>query len=190
MEYMEYVEKKIRTGDKKGRLLRDPYTSNLSPILARIERLMEDKGSFSLIKHGSTTTVGLVKGEHFGIPFDIMVKRFNYKGMLHSIAKKITGTRAKHLYRINLKLFEKGLNVPRPIGFMEAMDMKKAFYISEYEETAGNLATLYVNGLFRERNDIAPYLAKTLARWHLSGAVHGDLKWSNILVAKDGAHLR
>ena len=27
------------------------------------------------------------------------------------------------------------------------------------------------------------------AEWHLSGAVHGDLKWSNILVQKSGKEL-
>jgi len=183
------MELNVRIKDKRGKLLNTPYAPRIMTILEDIEGVVRNRECFSIIKDGSTTTVGFVKGGMFGIPFDIALKRFNYRyrGMLHTIAKRIAGTRARRLYGINLKFFKKGLCVPQPLGFLEAADAKNSFYISRYEEVIDNLASLYVckKGLFNRIDRLASRLAQTIAKWHLSGAVHGDLKWTNILVAKD-----
>ncbi len=42
----------------------------------------------------------------------------------------------------------------------------------------------FSQGLLQEGREIFPALARAMARWHLAGAVHGDMKWPNILVRK------
>ena len=105
----------------------------------------------------------------------------NYKGALHSLARKIIGSRARRLYNVTVKLFEKGFNVPPPIGFIEKRDA--SFYFSSFIENSENLWVAYKE--CQRPKELANGFASTLAGWHMKGAVHGDLKWSNILVRKN-----
>lgn len=143
-----------------------------------------NKGRFTLIKDGTTTTVGIIEGQGFGLDpdFDLLVKRFNYKGPLHSLARRLSGSRARHLFEVSLELFKKGLSVAEPMGFIEDEGEKNSFYFSRYVPGAENLATMYVEGRFDDPPAIASGLGGVLSSWHASGAVHGDLKWTNILV--------
>lgn len=47
---------------------------------------------------------------------------------------------------------------------------------------------LLKEGCFNNR--VARQLANTVATWHIAGAVHGDLKWSNILMQEDSGETR
>jgi len=146
---------------------------------------------FSLKKHDATTTAGVVSGDAFGLPHDLFVKRFNYKSFFNFLLKYITGGRAKHLWDINLKLYEKGLSVPMPVGCIKPSFKEKiSFYISAVINNADNLGNIYKRGLFNEPEKIAIITGKAVSEFHMSGAVHGDLKWSNILIQKNADEWR
>ncbi len=169
----------LRRGDVKGRFRKGQFGRAFESLFKDIASKSAD---IRILKDGASTTVGVMRGQGFSLPFDLVIKRFKYKGALHSMAKRVAGSRARLLYRVNLKLFENDLKVPCPVGFMEGF--KDSFYCSEYIEGSDNLAAMYENGFFGEPRKFAGDLARALSAWHLKGAVHGDLKWTNILVRK------
>lgn len=184
---MKPVDMKIDTSRVRGRFLKTPHTRNIASVVWDMDRLASE-GRLSFIKKGASTTVGVLYGKQFDIPFDMLVKRINSRGRLHSLIKRLSGSRAARLYGVTCKLFAKGLNVPEPLGFLDARNHKSSFYISKYID-APNLAVIYKDGAFKDMPGLAKELSAALSDWHLSGAVHGDLKWPNILVAKTGKGL-
>lgn len=145
-----------------------------------------DKGtSFTLKKHDVSTTVGVIKGADFGLPRDLLLKRFNYRGFFDFLIHAIFNGRAKRLWGKNLLLYRKGLPVPEPLTYIESsLKRKNAFFISSVIDNAESLSGLYREGVVPNNKELVRQLAETIARWHLSGAVHGDLKWPNILIQK------
>lgn len=129
----------------------------------------------------------MMDGSVFRYPGALWVKRFNNRGFFDFIVKKIVGSRARRLYKINLRLYEKGLPVSVPLAYVDpSLREKSSFYISTVIDNASNLSELYRDGLVSKNRKLVQQLAETIARWHLGGAVHGDLKWPNILVQGDG----
>lgn len=177
---MKRKEIDIKLPGGAGRVLECPHSGSMVSLLENIDGVMAGVG-WLLMKDGSSTTVGVIKGELFSIPFDILVKRVNYKGALHWLVKKIVGSRVRRLYNVTISLFEKGLDVPRPIGFIEKR--RASFYLSSFIENSENLWAAYKG--CESPKELAKEFASALAGWHMKGAVHGDLKWSNILVRKN-----
>lgn len=150
-----------------------------------LDSIIETKKSFLLKKHDISTTVGILMGKDFGFPCDLLVKRFNYRGFFDFLAHKISKDRAKRLWEKNLELYNEGLPVPKPIAFIESsLKHRNSFFISSVISDAERLSHLYRNGKIKNKG-FTMRLAETIAGWHLKGAVHGDLKWPNILVQEN-----
>ena len=143
--------------------------------------------SFFLKKHDFSTTVGILKGGDFGLSRDLLVKRFNDRGIFDFMLHRLFNRRARRLWKRNLMLYNKGLPVPEPLSYEEAsLRQRNAFFFSSVIEDAESLWSLYRKGHFSEDSGLLERLAGTIAGWHLRGAVHGDLKWPNILVQSTG----
>ncbi|UCF87358.1 MAG: hypothetical protein JSV71_01220 [Nitrospiraceae bacterium] len=150
-----------------------------------LDTIINKNTSFDLIKHDTATTVGILKGNKFGLPHNLLVKRFNSRGFFDFIVRKIFGSRARRLWHITLKFYNRGLPVPKPVTFIDpSFRLKNSFYLSIFINNADNLANIYKKGAFHKPEHIAHQLAQTIAQWHLAGGGHGDLKWSNILFQK------
>lgn len=151
-----------------------------------------DKGeSFSRMKHDRSTTVGVMKGEVIGLTGLVLVKRFNFKGFFDFLLKIVSGGRAYRLWKISRRLLDKGLPVPFPLAYAgPSFRWRHSCFLSSYIKDAENLGALYKKEGFREPGRMAENLGRAVAAWHLSGAVHGDLKWSNILLRKEGEEWR
>lgn len=143
-----------------------------------------DKGeAFTLKKHDRTITVGALRGSVLGFGQDLLVKRFNFRGLLDCAFRSLFLSRAKRLWNINQRLFARGLPVPRPVCYVRpSFHRKNSFFISSLIENAQNLGYIYKRGLFSEPEKLAAVLSKAISTWHMAGAVHGDLKWSNIML--------
>lgn len=159
---------------------------NLRGLLPdNLNAIIDERKSFSLKKEDISTTVGIISGCDLGLPHDLLVKRFNYRGFFDFLIHLLFNDRAKRLWDISLSLYEKGLPVPRPVSYVKLSFMQRnAFYLSSVIENAESLWKVYKRGSFRENGSLTEELARTIADWHLKGAVHGDLKWPNILVQK------
>ena len=151
----------------------------------RLDDLMQDTGVFTLKKHDTSTTAGIMDGRVFGLSEPVWVKRFNYRGPLKFTVKKIFGSRARRLFTVSRLLSEKGLPVPQPLYYIEpSFKEKNAFYVCSVIGDAENLYELFTQGVLQGNRELLFALAHTMASWHLAGAVHGDMKWPNILVRK------
>ncbi|MFZ5998719.1 MAG: lipopolysaccharide kinase InaA family protein [Nitrospirota bacterium] len=148
----------------------------------QLSALLNSDERFFLKKHGRSTTVGRVNGDVLGLPCNVWVKRFNNKGTIDFLLKRIFGSRAKHLWRISKEMCKRELPVPMPIAYFEpSLEQKDSFFLSSVVEHAVSLGELYKNGQFHDPESIAQRLGETMAKWHMAGAVHGDMKWPNIM---------
>jgi len=168
----------------RGVLSRSQSSQSSFQLLPEDLDAIIDKGeAFTLKKHDRTTTVGVLMGRVFGFGQDLLVKRFNFRGPLDFAFRSLFLSRAKRLWNINQRLFARGLPVPRPVCYVRpSFRRKNSFFISSLIENAQNLGYIYTRGLFREPEKLAAILGKAISTWHLAGAVHGDLKWSNIML--------
>jgi hypothetical protein len=156
-----------------------------------IDLFIDKKTGFTLKKHDASTTVGIMKGSNFGFPCDLLVKRFNYRGFLDFMIHRLFHGRARRLWSTNLLLYRKGLPVPEPYTYTEAsLKQKNAFFLSSVIDDAESLSGWYRKGIVAGNRGLVRKLAETVAHWHCSGAVHGDLKWPNILIQDNGGTYR
>ena len=156
------------------------------PLPINLNAVVDSSKSFELKKQDGTTTAGIIKGNDFGLPHDLFVKRFNYRGFFDFLIHQFSNDRAKRLWERSLSLYKKNLPVPEPLSFIRSSFKKRnAFYLSRVVENAESLWNIYKKGVFQENHALLQLLARTIAEWHVKGAVHGDLKWPNILVQKE-----
>jgi len=151
-----------------------------------------DSGLFSslsagILKNCRSTTIMSLRGREFALGYDLCVKRINYKGLPHFLHKKIFGNRARRLWDMNTALLKKGISVPKPVGFLEPVFFRERvfYYISEFIGDAVPLA----GAVGQDEEKVALLIGKFIAQFHLSGALHGDLKWENIIIKKDKPYL-
>jgi tRNA A-37 threonylcarbamoyl transferase component Bud32 len=160
-------------------------------LRADLNTIIDKRESFFLKKHDFSTTVGILKGSDFGLSRDLLVKRFNYRGFFDFVLHKLFNSRAKRLWKTSLRLYREGLSVPEPVAYEEAsFQQRNSFFFSSVIEDAESLWSLYRKGFLGEESGLLERLAGTIAEWHLRGAVHGDLKWPNILVQSTGEGYR
>jgi hypothetical protein len=153
------------------------------PRPEEIDRIMDKGTGFILKKHDASTTVGIMEGSNFGFPCNLLVKRFNYRGFFDFVVHRLFDGRARRLWSRNLLLYRKGLPVPEPFTYTEAsLKQRNAFFISSVISDAESLSGCYRKGIVQANRGLVRKLAETIAHWHCSGAVHGDLKWPNILL--------
>jgi len=145
-------------------------------------------GGMQILKDCRSTTLAFINGREFGLEYDLCLKRINYKGLPHFLSKKIFGNRASRLWKINNSLLKKGIPVPHPIGFLEPVSFRRKvfYYISEFIGNAFQLAECIVT----DGEKTALLVGKSIADFHNAGYIHGDLKWENIILKRDGANYR
>jgi tRNA A-37 threonylcarbamoyl transferase component Bud32 len=162
------------------------FQSSFQLLPEDLDSVIDKGGAFTLVKHDRTTTVGILNGRVFGLGQDMLIKRFNSRGLLDFALRSLFFSRARRLWKINQQLSERGLPVPRPVCyFRPSFRRKNSFFISSLIEESRSLGDVYKRGLFREPEKLAVVLGKAISAWHMAGAVHGDLKWSNIMLQRN-----
>ena len=120
---------------------------------------------------------------------DVVVKRYNHKGLWHSLRHTLKGSRAKKCWLFGhwLKCLE--IPVAKPLAFIELRHcgiIRQSYILNDYIE--GRNIRDYVNQPDLDENTREQVRAKTLA---LLGQIvehritHGDLKATNILICDD-----
>lgn len=133
------------------------------------------------------TVVGIVKGAALGYSGTLFLKRFNYRSFPDFLYKRFFGSRARRLWKISHALRERGLPVPEPIAYLEpTLKCRESFFICSGIEDSDNLALFFRQGRVHDPALMGREVASLLARFHNAGAVHGDMKWHNMLVKNAG----
>lgn len=164
---------------------------NFEPLKSEfIQDVIENSKAFVLKKNDFSTTVGILQGKAINKNYDLLIKRFNYRGVFDFLIHKLFNKdRAERLWKKNLMLYNKGIPVPIPLQYIKAtFKEKNAFFISTVLSDTENLSEIYRKNLLDKEENLNKQLAISIANFHNLGAIHGDLKWPNILVQADNSY--
>jgi hypothetical protein len=151
--------------------------------------------SGSLLKSTRSTRSALVELDNpreDGEREKLYVKEFRYKGSIHALKPLISQHRAQVMWKVSWHLLSHTIPIPEPEGYL----LKKrgpiclgGYYCSKAIPKCPNLYELAKDvRQLRERlgrGGLSQVLAQNIAKMHGSGATHGDLKWSNILIHEE-----
>ncbi len=173
----------IRCGPWRG--LADRRLSEavgLDKITAGLDETMSQG---QILKDGRTSFVSRVKLG--GI--EIVVKRYNHKGLLHSLRHTLKKSRAKRSWLNANRLLLVGIATPRPLAYVEEYRgplLHRSYFITEFiggRELHGILRDKSVPADRKQR--LVDEVVHTLDRLAGHRISHGDLKHTNILCRED-----
>jgi len=152
---------------------------DFSKFLENIDELAK---SGQIFKNGNTCFVSRVS---LG-SIEVVVKRYSYKGVIHSIRHTLKKSRARrnwlHAHRLGM------LNIPtaKPLAFIEKRRLSivyKSYFVTEYVDGQRLSDFLQDTGLLeQQRLGIIKKITELLNKLNKNQITHGDLKHSNILV--------
>ena len=117
----------------------------------------------------------------------IFVKRYLFPWFWDRWSLFLYNDKAKRQFKFSELLNNAGVPAPAPLAVFRDLSssLPSVFYVSEalcgYNSLKSTLLQLYEYNS-REANELIAHVADTIARIHTAGIVHGDLKWSNILL--------
>ena len=187
------LRKCLRTSKRYQRINEPPYRgvaardffekADFRKFAETIDALMK---SGQILKNGNTSFVSRINwaGE------EIVVKRYNHKGTIHSLRHTIKKSRARRSWLHAHRLEMLNIATPSPLAYLEKRKTKlvwKSYFLTKY--VAGqNLYYFLRDGSVseKERSTVTRQLRELLAKLEKYRISHGDLKHSNILVTENG----
>jgi len=151
-----------------------------------VEQIDELMAGGEILKNGNTTYISRFAWNGR----DIVVKRYNHKGLVHSLRHTIKGSRARRCWLNGHRVMALNIPTPRPVAFIE--ERKGVFLWNSY------LVTEFVDGpnlwTFLRNDNIAHQQKSAvidqvinqfemLRKYRIS---HGDTKHTNILITNKG----
>ncbi len=121
---------------------------------------------------------------------NIVIKRYNHKGFIHSLRHTIIKSRAIRVWLHAQRLIMLGIPAPKPLAFIEKRSgfiVWSSYYVSEYAD-GPNLYNFLNDKSISEnqRISIKNQVEKLINKMGDFLITHGDLKHSNILITKNG----
>jgi tRNA A-37 threonylcarbamoyl transferase component Bud32 len=171
-------------GQYRGVAARDFFeNSGLADLVDRFDRLLENG---QVLKSGNTCFVSRLdlSGRH------VVVKRYNHKGIVHSLRHTLKGSRARRCWVHAHRLCELNVATPRPLAYIEQYKgvlLWQSYLITEY--VAGVKLSDFSHNAdvsAAQRSKVAEQIRELLAKMHKHFVTHGDLKATNILIADNG----
>lgn len=139
-----------------------------------------------IIKADTYSQVGLLETKALG---KIYAKCYRAKSWWHRVAMLFGQGRPVRCFKMSSTLFEKGLPVPEPYGLISAKGFlgipRSSYYLCQGLIDAEDLKSVYM--AFEDKNseeikNCLQVIGRHLAEFHNSGYLHGDCKWSNIVL--------
>lgn len=121
---------------------------------------------------------------------DVVVKRYNHRGLIHSLRHTIKKSRARRNWLHAHRLRVLNIATPRPLAYIEqhrCMLVWKSYLVTEYVEGRELKLFLRDDEIGDEKRatvtqQVTDLLGK-LGQYHIT---HGDLKHSNVLITESG----
>jgi len=186
-EYLAVFDRQFVAGaepaDSTSSPLADSTSSPLADFLERIDELT-DKGES--LKRGDTSCVSRLQWNGK----DIVIKRYNHRGLFHSLRRTIMGSRARKSWLHAHRLMMLNIPTPKPLAYIESRKWAlvwKSYLVTEYAE-GENLHHFLRDKTVSEEGRLAVVrqVLEMVERVHKNGITHCDLKPSNILVTGNG----
>ncbi len=153
-------------------------------FISGIDKLMV---SGIVLKDGNTCFISRI--EYGGRK--LVIKRYNNKGLWHSIRHTLKKSRARKNWLNAQQLLMLGINTPKPTAFIEVRKgflLNQSYIISEFID-ADKLSEIMINPAFDGpcRTKAISHCLKLIKKLRPHRIFHSDLKHSNILVSDDTA---
>lgn len=155
---------------------------NIDDFFQNIDDLMR---SGQILKDGNTCFVSRVNlaGK------DVVIKRYNHKGLNHSIRHTLKRSRARRNWLHAHRLGMLGVSTARPLAFIENRKgpiVHQAYFIAEHIDGPKLCDFLKDEGVTKQqRAKVALLIGRLLGTLGRHRITHGDLKHSNILIVDD-----
>jgi tRNA A-37 threonylcarbamoyl transferase component Bud32 len=121
---------------------------------------------------------------------DVVVKRYNHKGFIHSLRHTIKRSRARRGWLHGHRLAMLDIATPKPLAYIEQLKKKlvwKSYLVTEYVEGQKLYDFLRNSNIAEEQRSIAmrqvQNLLDKIGKYRIT---HGDLKHTNILITDNG----
>jgi serine/threonine protein kinase len=143
-----------------------------------------DKGQ--ILKDGNTCYVSHL---HWNGQ-DVVVKRYNHKGLVHSLRHCIKGSRARRGWLHGHRFRMLKIATPKPLAYIEQYKGKliwQSYLVTEYvkgQKLYDFLQDDKINS--QRRSNAIQQVKKLLDKMGKHHITHGDLKHTNILITKNG----
>lgn len=123
---------------------------------------------------------------------DYFLKQYYARGGIYRIIDLFRCSRGASAWRINIRMLEAGLAVPRPLVYIEERRWgfwQNGFLLMEFVEGATDFRKVWAGSELAQRMELAGKAGAAIAGLHKNRFVHGDLKWYNILCKGQGESL-
>lgn len=174
----------LKSGALRGVFSREYWAQKQAAELAgQIDTLMNEG---KILKRGNTCFVSLVEINGRAI----IIKRYNYKGLWHSIRQTLKGSRARRCWLHGHRFDELKIPTPAPLAFIEKTWgplIHCSYILNEYAE--GTKLCDLLRDLSRTETEQAEAVERVeaiLRQMEEYRITHGDLKPSNIIITAGG----
>jgi len=176
--------RKIKLSNLRGIAEKNFYEN--TDFLKFVENIDDLMRNGQIIKRGNTCFVSLV--ETAGMR--TVIKRYNHKGLIHSIRHTIKKSRARRNWLNSHLLTILNIPTPKPLAFIEKTRgplIWQSYFISKYVQGRR------LHDILREKNTdnenrkkAIKDFDKLVAKLSKHRITHGDLKHPNIIITEDG----
>jgi len=173
----------IRYGSWRG--LADRKLLETANLVDLTRGLDEAMARGQILKDGGTSFVSRVTLG--GV--EVVIKRYNYKGLLHSLRHTLKGSRAKRSWLNANRLVLLGIATPQPLAYIEERRgglLRQSYLITEFKSGQSLHQVLQDRTLPREqRQHYVEKAMRLMDRLATHNITHGDMKHTNILCHDD-----
>lgn len=155
-----------------------------------LDRLLPDPDHIiaggDIFKQGSRNHS--VRVELAGRPY--FLKRYNCRGWGYRLGNLLRQSRAVRTWRVHLEFLRRGIPIQEPLLCLEERNFRllgRSYLLTGFVEGASSLMELWPTLTVDEKSSLLSCLAEHLGHLHRFGALHGDLKWYNILIRRTAA---
>ncbi len=146
-----------------------------------------DKDRENILKNGRTVKAAKID---IGHGKNLFLKRYNRRGFFYTLKYVFRSSKSLKVWIHSYGFELRGIPVPSSVAYMEDREfriLKRSYIINEFISDAKALSSLFRESVpSKERQSIMKVIGRELGKMHRLGCLHGDLKWSNILVKMEG----
>ncbi|MGD8777108.1 MAG: lipopolysaccharide kinase InaA family protein [Syntrophobacterales bacterium] len=185
--------REISAGPYRGMVIKDSSIDLFLQANGNPDNLFENNGY--LLKSSGSTRSAIAELNDIGSEIQsekLFVKSFLFKNLFHSLKPHFTKHRAQISWDVSWYLLDRSISVPEPKGYLTKL--RGPFCLRGYFFCQALLNCSSLDGLTQDRAQLCnrldaggliSVLARNIASLHDNGVIHGDLKWSNILIKED-----